>query len=130
MYKMTLADGAEIEFAGMNGDNLIVPDQKEMDESVFTDDNLKSCTFEDEDGNKYEYENLSFIQQQKQKNGDYYICFYQKSAQQVDMEEIRDLIIDLAEIEVSDGNLELEDIPAGLQDAVRVKLDDSKWKDK
>lgn len=40
------------------------------------------------------------------------------------VQEIEDLIVEIAEIEVAAGNLQLEDIPEHLQEEVRVKLDD------
>ncbi len=101
-----------------------------MDVSIFTAENLESCTFTSEDGTQYEAENLGFIQQQKQADGDYYICFYEKTAEQVKLDEMYELLVDLAEIEVADESLALEDIPAGIQEQVRYKLDDSKWKDR
>ncbi|MCD8208133.1 MAG: hypothetical protein LUD72_09385, partial [Bacteroidales bacterium] len=109
MVKLTLADGAEVEFAGINGSNFIVPDQKEMDTSIFTDENLKSVTVETDDG-KEEFKNWTFVQQQKQANGDYYICFTEIPAQDIANAEVKDLVIQIAEIEIASGNLALEDI--------------------
>ncbi|MCD7882537.1 MAG: hypothetical protein LUI87_02345 [Lachnospiraceae bacterium] len=83
MITMTLADGTEVTFSGMNGTNYIVPDKKEMDTSVFTEENLVSGKFTDEDGTVEEFANLRFIQQQKQLDGDYYICFWQKTEQEL-----------------------------------------------
>ncbi|MCC8047310.1 MAG: hypothetical protein LIP12_17790 [Clostridiales bacterium] len=83
MITMTLADGTEVKFSGMNGNNYIVPDQKEMDASIFTDENLVSGTITNEDGTTEEFANLRFIQQQKQLDGDYYICFWQITEQEL-----------------------------------------------
>ncbi len=129
MTKITLADGTAVEFSGINGNNFIVPDKKEMDVSIFTDENLKNGSVKTDDGTMYEFENLRFTQQQKQKSGDYYICFHEMTDEEK-MSEIKDLLVQLAEIDVSDGNLELADIKGTLQDAVRVKIDDDKWIDK
>ncbi len=89
MYKMTLADGTLVKFSDMNGTNYITQDQTELDTSIFTDENLKSGTVVHTTGDKetVEFENWSFIQQQKQLNGDYYICFRQKSEQELKEEE-------------------------------------------
>lgn len=80
---ITLADGNQVKFAGINGTNYVVPNQEAMDVSVFTDDNLTSGSITDENGNVETFKNWAFIQQQKQLNGDYYVCFRQKSAQEV-----------------------------------------------
>lgn len=88
MYSMQLADETVVEFEGMNGTNYIVG-QEAMDTSIFTDENLKKVTVTDDDGNVETFENLSFIQQQKQLNGDYYVCFREKSTQEL-LNEARD----------------------------------------
>ncbi len=46
------------------------------------------------------------------------------------VEDLEALIVMIAEIEVTAGNLELEDIPGNLQNEVRVKLEDDKWIDR
>lgn len=130
MYKMILADGTEVKFDGVNGNNFIVPNQKEMDTDVFTDENLASGTVTDDDGNEYPFTNLSFTQQQKQRNGDYYICFHERTEQEVELAEIHDLLVQVAEVEVSAGNILLEDIKGDIQNEVRVKIDDSERLDK
>ncbi|MCD8376877.1 MAG: hypothetical protein LUD69_08025 [Oscillospiraceae bacterium] len=92
MYTMILSDSTKVTFSGMNGTNYIVPDRAEMDTSIFTDDNLASGTITDEDGNMEEFSNWAFIQQQKQPSGDYYICFRQKTDQEL-ADEARDSYI-------------------------------------
>ncbi len=82
MYEMKLNDDTVIEFEGMNGTNYIVG-QEAMDTSVFTEDNLKSVTITDDGGNVEIFENLFLIQQQKQMDGDYYVCFGQKTEQEL-----------------------------------------------
>ncbi len=136
MYKICLADGTEVEFSGMNGDNFIVPDQKEMDVSVFTDDNLKSVTITNDDGNTAEFENLSFTQQQKQKNGDYYICFHQKTDQEVkneeleaEVESLKKSVVSIAEAEISLGNITADDLDGAIRDTVKADIEGGLVKD-
>ncbi len=124
MYKMTLTDGTVVEFSGMNGTNFIVPDGKSMDTSVFTNDNLADVIIVTEANEVYECQNLAFTQQQKQLNGDYYICFHERSEEEIALEEIEDLLVQVAEIEVNAGSLQLESIHGSLRNAVKVKLDD------
>ncbi len=128
MVKMTLADGTEIEFSGINGNNFIVPDQKEMDVSIFTDDSLKEGTVIVDD-KTYEFESLRFTQQQKQKNGDYYICFHETTLEEKEA-DLEELLVQVASIEVEEGNLEIGSIPASLVNEVRMKVDDSKRLDR
>ena len=106
MYNMTLADGTVVKFADMNGTNYITKDQTEIDTSVFTDENLKSGIVVHTTGDKetVEIKNWSFIQQQKQLDGDYYVAFRQKTEQEVADEErdayiatLEDALIELYE---------------------------------
>lgn len=126
MYTMTLADGTEIEFDGVNGNNFIVPGKKEMDVDVFSDENLVSGTVKDGDGNEYPFENLSFTQQQKQLNGDYYVCFHEKTAQEILNESMEELLVELAEIAIEDEKASIEDLPPLFQEKVKAKMDADK----
>ncbi|MCC8063666.1 MAG: hypothetical protein LIO70_01110 [Clostridiales bacterium] len=105
MYTITLADGIAVEFAGLNGTNYIVKGASPLDTSIFTDENLASGTVTDEDGVETPFTNWSFIQQQKQLNGDYYICFRQKSKEELDAEakaaretEVQEALVELYEL--------------------------------
>ncbi len=105
MYTMTLADGTTVQFSGLNGTNYIVPDQTAMDTGIFTDENLVSGTVTDEDGVETTFENWSFIQQQRQMNGDYYICFRQKTDAELEAEaratretEVQEALVELYEM--------------------------------
>lgn len=105
MYTMTLADGTAVQFDGLNGTNYIVPNQTAMDTGIFTDENLVSGTVTDEDGVETAFENWAFIQQQKQLNGDYYICFRQKSDAELEEEaraeretEVQEALVELYEM--------------------------------
>lgn len=86
MYTMTLADGTTVRFSGLNGTNYIVPGQTALDTDIFTDENLVSGTVTDGDGNTEAFANWAFIQQQRQMNGDYYICFRQKTDAELEAE--------------------------------------------
>ncbi len=105
MYTMTLADGTAVRFNGMNGTNYIVPDQTAMDTGIFTDEALVSGTVTDEDGVETAFENWAFIQQQRQMNGDYYICFRQKTDAELGAEaravretEVQEALVELYEM--------------------------------
>ncbi len=105
MYKITLADGTIIEFADLNGTNFVTQNQTEIDTSIFTDENLVSGTITKDDGSIEEFRNWSFIQQQKQLTGEYYICFRQKTEAELEAElqearetELQEALVELYEM--------------------------------
>ncbi len=76
-----------------------------MDTGIFTDENLVSGTVTNEDGVETTFENWAFIQQQRQMNGDYYICFRQKSDAELEAEaraaretEVQEALVELYEM--------------------------------
>ncbi len=125
MAKLTMADGTTVEFAGINGNNFIVPDKKQMDTSIFTDSNLKAGTIETDDGESYEFKNLRFTQQQKQLNGDYYICFHEITPQEKE-DDTETLLLQVACAEVEAGAVSIDDIPLLYVDEIRQKMDADK----
>ena len=96
---LTLNDGSTIKKLDLNGTNFV--SSTEVDESLFTDENLKSVTIsgsEDMDGT---YENWAFVQQVYYDNfhgaNGYYFCFREKTAEEIAAEENEELITELQE---------------------------------
>lgn len=86
MITITLADGTQLENLTQSGSNYV--SQTKIDESVFTDANLKTVSIYDSDtGSTQELKNVEFIQQLHYENfagnTGYYLVFRELSAQEV-----------------------------------------------
>lgn len=98
-YTIRLADGTELKKLTKNGDNFV--SAKAVDESIF-DCNTDTVTITDEDGNVTVLNNAEFIQQMEFPDG-FYICFREKSAMELMLENVQsqiDYIAMMADVEM------------------------------
>lgn len=78
MYTITLADGKQLTWLEMNGDNYV--SKTKVDEKIFKD-NLS--TMKVSDGKTEEtYKDMVFIQQMEWADGTFYLAFREKTAQE------------------------------------------------
>lgn len=91
-YTITLADGKQIKDLELNGNCFV--SVKKIDESIFTD-NLNTFTVTDETGAEiWKSTNVMFVNQQPFE-GKWLLCFAQKSAAQIEKEQLQQTITDL-----------------------------------
>lgn len=84
-YTITLTDGTKLKDLGLNGNNYI--SKTEVDESIF-ELNTDTVTITDEEGNETVLENAEFVQQMEFPDG-FYLCFREKSANELMMENFQ-----------------------------------------
>ena len=96
MYTVTLADGTKLSNLSVNGTNFV--SKKKIDESIFTD-NLSTITVSD-GKTESAYNDIVFIQQMEL-NGEYYIAFREKFAEEKLLETITANESTVTDIEVA-----------------------------
>ena len=79
MYTITLADGTKIKNLDMNGTNYV--SKKKIDESIFTETNLKTVTISDGETEET-YSDWEFTQQMEWEDGTFYLAFHEKTEQE------------------------------------------------
>lgn len=79
MYTITLADGTKIKDLDMNGTNYV--SKKKIDESIFTETNLKTVTISDGETTET-YSDWEFTQQMEWEDGTFYLAFHEKTEQE------------------------------------------------
>lgn len=92
MYKLILADGTELKGFTKNGDNYIT--DTKVDEDVF-EGNLDTLTVTNGEDDTRELTNAQLIQQ-IEFDGKYWLCFREKSEQEIKEERINSQIEYLA----------------------------------
>ena len=98
MYQITLKDGTIIKDLELNGNNFI--SKTEITESMFAD-NLETVTISD-GTNESVQENMKLVQISNM-NDEYWFVLAVKSKQEVENDELRKRLADLAEIVLLGG---------------------------
>ena len=85
VYTLTLADGRQLTGLGLNGTNFVSAEK--VEETIFTN-NLSTMTVSDGETERI-YHHVELIQQQKQLDGDWYLAFREKTAQELAAEALK-----------------------------------------
>jgi hypothetical protein len=96
MYTITLADGTKIKNLDMNGTNYV--SEKKIDESIFTETNLKTVTISDGETEET-YSDWEFTQQMEWADGTFYLAFHEKTEQEKLIDTIKSSSTSITDIQ-------------------------------
>lgn len=105
VYTLTLADGRQLTGLGLNGTNFVSAEK--VDEAIFTN-NLSTMTVSDGETERT-YHHVELIQQQKQLDGDWYLAFREKTAQELAAEALKEAMASNAD-SITDMQLALAEV--------------------
>lgn len=89
VYTITLADGQQLTNLGLNGNNYV--SQTKVDENIFKD-NLSVMTVCDGETETV-YHNVELVQQQKWFDGSWYLCFREKTPEEIRAEAMENALL-------------------------------------